>query len=71
MRMPVATQGRWAAPHGRPCVGLGVVLVLAAMLLLPLAYNGFPLLFSDSGAYYLTFRVNENRFLSIQVTSPL
>jgi hypothetical protein len=34
-------------------VGLGVVLVLAAMLLLPLAYNGFPLLFSDSGAYYL------------------
>ena len=60
MRMPVATQGRWAAPHGRPCVSLGVVLVLAAMLLLPLAYNGFPILFSDSDEYYLnsvTFEV--------------
>lgn len=53
MRMPVAPHGRWAALTGRPYVGLGVVLVLAVLLLLPLAYNGFPLLFSDSGEYYL------------------
>jgi hypothetical protein len=56
MRMPVTPHRHWAAPnrrpHCRPLAGLGAVLVLAALLLLPVAYNGFPLLFSDSGEYY-------------------
>ena len=60
-RAGATTRRRWSAPLGRPLAGIGTVLLLAAGLLLPAVYNGFPLLFSDSSYYYFqTIRVQQD-----------